>query len=618
MNKSPSKKPIKINELDSITIRFAGDSGDGIQLVGHQFANATAIAGNELSTLPDYPSEVRAPAGSIGGVSGFQLSFGDESVLTPGTKPNVLIAMNPAALVVNIKNIDKGSIIIANSDAFTPAALEKAGYSSNPLEDGTLSNYRVLAIPVNTLTESTLKDSGLTKAQILKCKNFYVLGIMYWMYDLPIEPTINWIKTKFKKTPELAKANHQVLAAGYAYSEATEMFDARFQIKKSPVVPGKYRNLTGNEASAYALITAAKLLKRKLFYGSYPITPATEILQTLAKHKANDVVIYQAEDEIAAICSSIGAAFAGCLASTGTSGPGLSLKVEATGLGVISELPLVIVNVQRGGPSTGLPTKTEQSDLLQAVYGRHGESPLVVLAATSPADCFTATLEGARIAVKYMTPVIVLTNAYLSNGSEPFRIPKLRELPKFEIPPLPEPERFKPYGRDPETLARPWAYAGLKGYEHRIGGLEKTDGSGTVSHDPENHEIMSKLRAEKVARVAAEIPPTKVYGAAEGELLVIGWGSTFGAITQAVNEARKTGLQVSSAHVRYMNPLPPDLGTVMRRFRKILVPEENFGQFRMMLRAAYALEPIGLNKMQGQALNSDEVLAKIKEILRGN
>ncbi len=618
MNKSPSKKQIKIKELDSITIRFAGDSGDGIQLVGHQFANATAIAGNDLSTLPDYPSEVRPPAGSLGGVSGFQLSFGDESVLTPGTKPNVLIAMNPAALAVNIKNIDKGSVIIANGDAFNPASLEKAGYTSNPLEDGTLSNYRVLAVPVNTLTESTLKDSGLTKAQILKCKNFYVLGIMYWMYDLPIEPTIDWIKTKFKKTPELAKANQQVLSAGYAYSEATEMFDARFQIKKSPVVPGKYRNLTGNEAAAYALITAAKLLKKKLFYGSYPITPATEILQTLAKHKANDVVVYQAEDEIAAICSSIGAAFAGCLASTGTSGPGLSLKTEALGLGVIAELPLVIVNVQRGGPSTGLPTKTEQSDLLQAVYGRHGESPLVVLAASSPADCFTATLEGARIAVKYMTPVIVLTNAYLSNGSEPFRIPKLRELPKFQTPPLPAPDKFKPYMRDPETLGRPWAYAGLKGYEHRLGGLEKADGTGVVSHDAENHELMSKLRAEKIARVVAEIPPTRVYGAAEGELLVVGWGSTFGAITQAVNEARKTGLQVSSVHVKYMNPLPPDLGTVLRRFRKILVPEENFGQFRMMLRAAYAVEPIGLNKVQGQALNADEVLARINKIMRRN
>ncbi len=613
-----SSKNIKVSELDSITIRFAGDSGDGIQLVGSQFANATAISGNDLSTLPDYPAEIRAPAGSLGGVSGFQISFGDESVLTPGNKPNVLIVMNPAALAVNIKNIDKGSVIITNSDAFTPAALEKAGYTSNPLEDETLSNYRVIAIPVTALTESTLKDSGLTKSQIAKCKNFYMLGIMYWMYGLPLDPTANWIKTKFKKNPELAEANIKVLTAGRNYADATEIFDARFQIKKSPVTPGKYRNLTGNEAAAYALITAAKLLKRKLFYGSYPITPASEILHTLAKHKANDVVVYQAEDEIAAVCASIGASFAGCMSATGTSGPGLSLKIEAIGLAVIAELPLVIVNVQRGGPSTGLPTKTEQSDLLQAVYGRHGESPLVVMAASSPADCFSTTLEAARIAVKYMTPVIVLSNAYLSNGSEPFRIPKLNELPKFELPPLPEPENFKPYMRDRDTLARPWAGPGMKGYEHRTGGLEKAEGTGAISYDAENHERMTKIRDEKIARVVREIPPTKIQGSNEGELLVVGWGSTYGAVSQAVSEARKTGLNVSAIHVKFMNPLPADLGTIMRRFRKVLVPEENTGQFRMMLRSAYALEPIGLNKVQGQPLNGEEVLGKIKEILRGN
>ncbi|MFA6434339.1 MAG: 2-oxoacid:acceptor oxidoreductase subunit alpha [Elusimicrobiales bacterium] len=613
----PSKN-IKISELDCVTIRFAGDSGDGIQLVGSQFANATAISGNDLSTLPDYPAEIRAPAGSLGGVSGFQISFGDESVLTPGNKPDVLIVMNPAALAVNIRNIDKGSVIITNSDAFTPAALEKAGYVSNPLEDDTLSNYRVIAIPVSALTEGALTGSGLARAQIAKCKNFYMLGIMYWMYDLPLEPTMNWIKTKFKKTPELAEANIRVLTAGRNYADATEIFDARFQIRKSPVVPGKYRNLTGNEAAAYALITAAKLLKRKLFYGSYPITPASEILHTLAKHKANDVVVYQAEDEIAAVCAAIGAAFAGCMAATGTSGPGLSLKIEALGLAVITELPLVVVDVQRGGPSTGLPTKTEQSDLLQAVYGRHGESPLVVMAASGPADCFTTTLEAARIAVKYMTPVIVLSNSYLSNGSEPFRIPKLGELPKFELPPTPAPADFKPYMRDHDTLGRPWVGPGMKGYEHRTGGLEKAENSGAISYEAENHEKMTKIRGEKVARVAREIPPIKIHGDNEGELLVVGWGSTFGAVTQAVTEARKTGLSVSAVHVKFLNPLPSDLGAVMRRFRKVLVPEENTGQFRMMLRSAYALEPIGLNKVQGQPLNSEEVLGKINEILRGN
>ena len=388
--------------------------------------------------------------------------------------------------------------------------------------------------------------------------------------------------------------------------------------KKVRSSPGKYRNLTGNEAAAYALITAAKLLKKKLFYGSYPITPASEILHTLSKHRSNDVVVFQAEDEISAMCSAIGAAFGGELAATGTSGPGPSLKMEAMGLGVIAELPMVIVDVQRGGPSTGLPTKTEQSDLLQAVYGRHGECPLVVLAASSPADCFTTTLEAARLAVKYMTPVVVLSNSYLSNGSEPFRIPKLSELPKFEVSPLPAPENFKPYMRDPETLARPWAWPGLKGYEHRIGGLEKAEGTGAISYDPENHERMTNLRAEKIARVVKEIPPTTIYGNAEGELLVAGWGSTYGAITEAVTEARRAGFSVSSIHIRNIFPLPPDLGTIMRRFRKVLVPEENSGQLRMLLRSEYMREPLGLNKMQGQPLTSDEVLSKIKEVLRGN
>ncbi len=614
----PKSRNVNVSELSSVTVRFAGDSGDGIQLVGSRFANATAVAGNELSTLPDYPAEIRAPAGSLAGVSGFQISFGDESVLTPGNRPDVLVVMNPAALAVNLKSLEKGSIIVANSDAFVPAALEKAGYAANPLEDGTLDNYRVIAVPANTMTENTLKDSGLPKPQVLKCKNFYMLGILYWMYGLPLESTKEWIENKFKKAPEIAAANAKVLEAGYDYAETTEIFDARFQAKKSAVTPGKYRNLTGNEAAAYALITAAKLLKKKLYYGSYPITPASEILHTLAKHRSNDVVIFQAEDEIAAVCSTIGAAFAGELAATGTSGPGLSLKAEALGLGVIAELPMVIVDVQRGGPSTGLPTKTEQSDLLQAVYGRHGESPLVVLAASSPADCFHTTLEAARIAVKYMTPVVVLTNSYLSNGSEPFRIPKLSELPKFELPPRPGPGDYKPFMRDPETLARPWVWPGLKGYEHRIGGLEKQDVTGAISYDAENHERMTQLRAEKVRRVVKEIPQTRIYGQPEGELLVVGWGSTYGAITSAVSKARREGISVSSVHIRNIFPLPPDLGAAMRRFRKVLVPEENTGQLRMLLRSEYMVEPLGLNKVQGQPLNSDEVLEKIKEVLRGN
>ena len=618
MNKNKPGRNVSVSQLSSVTVRFAGDSGDGIQLVGSQFANATAIAGNDLSTLPDYPAEIRAPAGSLAGVSGFQISFGDDSVLTPGNKPNVLMVMNPAALAVNLKSLHKGGVIIANSDAFTPAGLEKAGYTSNPHDDGSLANYRVIGVPVNALTEGALEGSGLTQAQVLKCKNFYLLGMLYWMYGLGTEVTLAWINTKFKKAPELAAANGKVLMAGYDYAETTEIFDARFQLKKSPVAPGKYRNLTGNEAAAYALITAAKLLKKKLFYGSYPITPASEILQTLSKHRSKDVVVFQAEDEIAAICASIGGAFAGELAATGTSGPGLSLKSEALGLAVIAELPLVVVNVQRGGPSTGLPTKTEQSDLLQAVYGRHGECPLVVLAASSPADCFNTTLEAARIAVKYMTPVIVLSNSYLSNGSEPFRIPKLSELPKFQAGPLPAPADYKSFMRDPETLARPWTWPGLAGYEHRVGGLEKAEGTGAISYDPENHERMTALRADKVARVVGEIPPTVMNGPAEGDLLVVGWGSTYGAIATAVSAARKVGMNVSAVHIRHIFPMPPDLGPIMRRFRKVLVPEENSGQLRLLLRSAHMLEPLGLNKVQGQPLNSDEILAKVREILEGN
>ena len=616
---NPKSKKVSVSELSSVTVRFAGDSGDGIQLVGSQFASATAKAGNDLSTLPDYPAEIRAPAGSLAGVSGFQISFGDESVMTPGNRPNVLVVMNPAALAVNIKNVEKGGIIIANSDAFTQQALEKAGYASNPLEDNSLANYRVIGVAVNALTTGALKDSGLAPAQVLKCKNFYMLGILYWMHGLDPKPTLEWIDTKFaKKSEEVAEANKKVLLAGYDYAESTEIFDARFQLRKSPVAPGKYRNLTGNEAAAYAMLTAAKLLKKKLFYGSYPITPASEILQTLSKHRAKDVVVFQAEDEIAAMCSTIGAAFAGELACTGTSGPGLSLKIEALGLGVITELPMVVVDVQRGGPSTGLPTKTEQSDLLQAVYGRHGECPLVVMAAASPADCFATTLEAARIAVKYMTPVMVLSNSYLSNGSEPLRIPKLSELPKFELPPRPEPADYGPFMRDEETLARPWTWPGLAGYEHRIGGLEKAENTGAISYDPLNHGRMTALRAEKIARVVKEIPPTAIHGTPEGDLLVVGWGSTYGAIKTAVNEARKEGVTVSSVHIRHLFPLPPDLGTIMRRFRKVLVPEENTGQLRMMLRAAYMVEPLGLNRVQGQPLSSDEVLQRIREIQRGN
>ncbi|MBU2530740.1 MAG: 2-oxoacid:acceptor oxidoreductase subunit alpha, partial [Elusimicrobia bacterium] len=513
-----------------------------------------------------------------------------------------------------IENIETGSIIILNSDTFTPQSLEKAGYSSNPLDDGTLSNYRIVKIPVNTLVEATLKDSGLTKAQILKCKNFYMLGVVCWMYGLSIKPTIEWMKIKFKKNLQVQHANIKAITAGRSYAEATQIFEARFQVKKSIVMPGKYRNVTGNEAVAYALIAASEMLNKKLFYGAYPITPASDILHVLAKYRSKNIRVFQAEDEIAAIASSIGASFAGCFAATGTSGPGFSLKSEALGLAVICELPVVVVDVQRGGPSTGLPTKTEQSDLNQALYGRHGESPLVVMAATSSADCFDTTVEAARIAVKYMTPVVVLTNAFIANGSEPFNVTKACNLPALKYAKLPPKEDFQPYRRDEQTLARPWAEAGKAGYEHIIGGLEKDVETGWINYKPLNHAKMTKLRAEKIARVVKEIPPTKIYGDQEGEVLVVGWGSTFGAIATAVNEARKLGLNVSSIHIKYINPLPSDLGTIMRRFGKILIPEENLGQFRMLVKANYLIDPIGLNKTEGQPLSSEYVLRKIKKL----
>ncbi len=614
MEKPVVSKKDKISHIDSSTIMFAGDSGDGIQLLGHQFADTTAIAGNDLSTLPDYPSEMRAPAGSLGGVSGFQMSFGDDNVMTPGAKPDVLVAMNPAALAVNLEKIENGSIIILNTDTFTEQALGKAGYETNPLNDGTLSNYRVIKIPVSTLVETTLRDSGLTRAQVLKCKNFYILGIVCWMYGLSTKPTIEWMKTKFKKNLQLQHANIKAITAGRAYAEATQIFEARFQVKKSIVMPGKYRNVTGNEATAYGLIAAAEMLKKKLFYGAYPITPATDILHVLAQYRSKNIRVFQAEDEIAAIASSIGASYAGAFAATGTSGPGFSLKSEALGLAVIAELPLVIVDVQRGGPSTGLPTKTEQSDLLQALYGRHGESPLVVMAATSSEDCFYTTVEAAKIAVKYMTPVVVLTNAFIANGSEPFNVTKACKIKDFKFPNLPPKEDFKSYKRNEKTLARPWAKAGLAGYEHIIGGLEKDVETGWINYKPLNHVKMTKLRAEKIVRVVKDIPPTKIYGNQEGEVLVVGWGSTFGAITTAVNEARKMGLNVSSIHIKYLNPLPSDLGTIMRRFRKILIPEENLGQFRMIVKATYLIDPIGLNKTEGQPLTSEDVLRKIKKL----
>jgi len=605
-----------VSEIDSVVIRFAGDSGDGIQLTGSQFTNATASLGNDLSTLPDYPAEIRAPAGSLSGVSGFQIQFSAREVLTPGDRPQVLVAFNPAALKVNLKEIEPGGSIIANADAFTEANLKKAGYEKNPLLDGSLSAYRVIAVEMTAMTDRALSDLKLARPQVERCKNFFALGLMYWLYERPLEPTQAWIRTKFQKRPELVEANLRALQAGYSYAETTELFEHTFRIRKAPIRPGLYRNITGNEAAAIALVAASKLAKRQLFLGSYPITPASEILQFLSGCKGHRVKVLQAEDEIAAVCSAIGASFAGCLAATSTSGPGVALKSEALGLAVMTELPLVVINVQRGGPSTGLPTKTEQTDLFQAVFGRNGEAPLVVLAAATPSDCFSMTLEAARIAIKYMTPVFMLSDGYLASGSEPWRIPSLDELPKFEEPLLADAASFAPYKRDPRTLSRPWVAPGTPAFQHRIGGLEKQDVTGSVSYDPENHEKMVRLRAEKIARVACEIPPTKVAGKDSGKVIVVSWGSTYGAVTAAVQQLQAKGQPVSAVHLRYLWPLPLDLGPILKRFEQVLVPEVNLGQLLYLLRERYLVDAVGLNKVKGQPFRVDEVRQKVEELLR--
>lgn len=610
----PRRKPAR--EIDSITIRFSGDSGDGIQMTGSQFTTTTAVAGNDLSTFPDYPSEIRAPAGTVPGVSGFQIHFSSSEVLTPGDAPQVLVAFNPAALKANLKDLERGGTILLNTDAFTPQALTKAGLSSNPLEDGSLSSYRVIPIAMTSLTDKALQGLGMTPAQIGRCKNFYALGVMYWLFERPLEPTMAWLKRKFAKLPTVMEANTRALAAGHAYAETTEIFEHTYRVKKAPIAPGLYRNITGNEACALALVAASRRAGIPLFYGSYPITPATEILQFLSRYKAHRVVTFQAEDEIAAVGSSLGAAFAGNLAATGTSGPGLALKTEFLGLAVITELPLVVIDVQRGGPSTGLPTKTEQSDLLQAVYGRNGDCPLIVLAPATPAECFSMTVEACRLAVKYMTPVLLLSDGYLANGSEPWRIPPLKELPEIPVLHPKDPKTFAPYARDPKTLARPWAVPGTPGLAHRIGGLEKLDGGGSVSYDPENHAKMTRLRAEKIERAAADIPPLKVLGRPEGEVLVIGWGSTYGPVTTAVKALQAEGEKVSAVHLRHLNPLPKDLADILPRFKKVLVPELNLGQLRTVLQSRYMRPVESLAKVKGQPFKVAEVREGILGLLR--
>src|ERR1043165_588102 len=532
-NPPAEPREVDVEEVETVTIRFAGDSGDGMQLTGTQFTNTSAFVGNAIATLPGLPAEIRPPAGSLPGVSGFQLNFSSRDIRTPGDQPNVLVAMNPAALKVNLEDLEDGGTLLVNTDEFNKENLKKANYSANPLEDDTLKGYRVHRLPITTVNIRALQEAGvkLSRKEMDRCKNFFALGILYWLYDRPMEPTLEWIRSKFKKNEEVMRANEVALKTGYNFADTTEVFTTHYKVKKAATAPGKYRKITGNEATAIGFITAAELAGRPLFYGSYPITPASDILHELARHKNFGVKTFQAEDEIAAVCAAIGASFAGQIGLTGTSGPGVALKQEAIGLAVMTELPLVIINVQRGGPSTGLPTKTEQADLFQAVWGRNGECPAIVIAPATPADCFNMAIESVRLAFKYMVPVFYLSDGYLANGAEPWALPKLDELPKIEVKFATDPANFMPYARDEKTLARPWALPGTPGLEHRIGGIEKQNITGNVNYDPENHHLMVKLRQEKVDRAAADIPPVEVFGDPSGKVLVLGWGSTYGSIT---------------------------------------------------------------------------------------
>ncbi len=611
-----SNEPVKarpIEELDSVVIRFVGDSGDGMQLTGTEFSKAVAKAGHGFTTHPDYPSEIRAPTGTLYGVSGYQIQYSSGRVFTSGDAPDVLVAMNPAALKTNLADVKHGGILIVNSSAFTPGNLEKAKYESNPLTDGSLQGHLLYAIDISALTANALADSGLGKKEVGMCKNYFSLGLMMCLYSRPVDKEITDIEKKFAKKPKVATANITALRAGYAYAEATEMFAVSYQMRESAPVPGKYRSITGNVAAALGFVAASEISGVPLFIGSYPITPATEILQELSNLKHYNVTSYQAEDEIAGICSTIGAAYSGALGLTTTSGPGMALKSEAMGLATILEIPLVIVDVQRAGPCTGIPTKTEQSDLLQAVYGRNGECPIPVIAANSPADCFDAALEAFRIAVKYMTPVILLTEGGIGQAAEPWLIPDVASLPKMEVKYCTDPKDFKPYARD-ENLARPWVRPGTPGMEHRIGGLEKDFLTGNISSEPLNHQRMCETRAAKVAGIAKDFPPLKVEGPATGELLVIGWGSTYGSIAQAWQKADAAGKSVAFVHLRHLNPLPSDLGDIIGRYKKVLVPETNLGQLSRLLRERYLRDVIQLNKVQGKPLKVTEIYDRILEL----
>jgi 2-oxoglutarate ferredoxin oxidoreductase subunit alpha len=610
-----------LEERDSVTIRFAGDSGDGMQLAGTQFTNSSAILGNDISTLPDFPAEIRAPAGTLAGVSGFQVHFSSHDIHTPGDSLNALVAMNPAALKTNLKDLEPGGILIVNSDAFGTGDLHKAGYKSNPLEDGSLKGYKVFRIPINKLNREAVAECKLSPREADRCKNFFALGLVYWLYERSLEPTLRWIREKFGKNPAVLEANTRTLKAGYNFGETTETMPVHYRVPKAHIKPGRYRKITGNEAVALGLVAATQLANLPLVYATYPITPASDILHYLSDLKKYGVLTVQAEDEIAAIGMAIGASFGGALGVTATSGPGICLKSEAIGLAVMTELPCVIIDVQRGGPSTGLPTKTEQADLLQAMFGRNGECPTAIVAPCSPADCFQMIFEAVRLSIAFMTPVFYLSDGYLANGAEPWLIPNIADLPKIGVKHPTQPNgngnghaAFLPYKRD-DRLVRPWAIPGTAGLEHRIGGLEKEDVTGNVSYDSANHEHMVRTRAQKIANIAREIPELTVTGPAEGDLLVVGWGGTYGSILSAVQRAQRKGHKVAHAHLRYLNPMPRNTGDLLKRYKKVLVPELNAGQLSMLLRARFLVDAVGLNKVQGKPFLVSEIEQKIEQML---
>jgi 2-oxoglutarate ferredoxin oxidoreductase subunit alpha len=610
-------KPVE--HLERVVIRFAGDSGDGMQLTGDRFTSETAVFGNDLVTFPDFPAEIRAPAGSLPGVSGFQVHFADHDILTPGDQPNVLVAMNPAALKVNLSDLAKGATIIANTDAFNERNLQKAGYESNPLEDGSLADFHVHAVALSSMTVEALKDiEGITSREAERSKNFFALGLMSWLYHRPVEGTLAFIETKFAKRPEIAEANAKAFRAGWNYGETSEDFAVSYEIAPARLRPGVYRQVSGNAALACGLVAASKLAGLPLFLGAYPITPASGVLEDLAPLKHFGVRTFQAEDEIAASGAALGAAFGGSLSVTTSAGPGVVLKSETVGLAVALELPLIVVDIQRAGPSTGMPTKPEQADLLMVLFGRNSESPVPVVAASTPADCFDAAIEAARIALKYRTPVFLLSDAYLANGSEPWLIPDVADLPDISTSFTTEPndgDRFLPYKRDPATLARPWAIPGTPGLEHRIGGLEKEDETGNVSYDPENHDLMVRLRAAKVAGIASDIPELAVDDPDGADTLILGWGSTYGAIGAAARRVRATGRKVATAHLRYLNPFPRNTGDVLRSYEKVLVPEINLGQLRMLVRAEFLVDAVGYNKVRGRPFRAAELADAITALV---